>query len=374
MGRADGLADRRRSVPGRDGVAGVRALERAHRALDGGHRDDGAHDRAAADRAAWSPTASTAAGCCCRRRLLRARGRADGGALADRHARRSGTCSAWSPSTAPAPRSSGPRSTRSSPTCCRVAELPSQLARPVRAPDRPPAGRAGRWAAALVAGLGVGTAFAVDAASFALSAAMVLAIRRATRIGGDGDARRSRPICGRASGSSAGASGCGARWCRPRSPTCCSWGRSRCCCPTWSRTTCTAAPHARPGVRGRRPRVGGRRAGDGPASASRAAHHGHLRHLDAGHAGGRRLRPGHLRLAADVRQLRVQRAGDGRHHRVDDAQAARRAGRDAGPRVQPRLADLDRPAADLVRADGRRSRRRSAPRRRWSAPASPAPW
>ena len=109
---------------------------------------------------------------------------------------------------------------------------------------------------------------------------------------------------------------------------------------------------AGPGVRGRRPRVGGRGAGDEPRRPAAPQHHGHLRHLDAGHAGGGRVRAGQLGLAADVRELRVQRAGDGRHDRVDDAQAARGAGGDAGPRVQPGLADLDRPAADLVRGDG----------------------
>ena len=55
------LAARRRRLPRRDGVAGLRALQRADRAVDGRHRDDRADDRAACSSAASSATASTAA-------------------------------------------------------------------------------------------------------------------------------------------------------------------------------------------------------------------------------------------------------------------------------------------------------------------------
>ena len=56
------LAARRRRLHRRDGVAGLRALQRADRAVAGRHRDDRADDRAACCSAAWSATASTAAG------------------------------------------------------------------------------------------------------------------------------------------------------------------------------------------------------------------------------------------------------------------------------------------------------------------------
>ena len=55
------------------------------------------------------------------------------------------------------------------------------------------------------------------------------------------------------------------------------------------------------------------------------------------------------------------------HDRVGDGEAAPRARRAARARVEPRLADLDRPAAGLVRADRpgqRRDRRADHARRR----------
>ena len=111
-----------------------------------------------------------------------------------------------------------------------------------------------------------------------------------------------------------------------------------------------------------------------PARPAAARHHLHVRRVDAGHARGRRLRPGHRGLAADARQPRLQRAGDGRHDRVGDRQAAPRARRAARPRLEPRLADLDRPAAAVVRAHrpGQRRHRRAgdADRRRRARRAS----
>ena len=106
--------------------------------------------------------------------------------------------------------------------------------------------------------------------------------------------------------------------------------------------------------------------------------------VDAGHPRGRRLRPGLRRVAADARQPRLQRPGDGGHDRVGDRQAAPRPGRAARPRLEPRLADLDRPAAAVLRPHrarsappsacrrrsigGRPARRRSSPSRRCSCP------
>ena len=55
------------------------------------------------------------------------------------------------------------------------------------------------------------------------------------------------------------------------------------------------------------------------------------------------------RLAAHARQPRLQRARDRRHDRVGDGEAAPRARGAARPRLEPGLADLDRPAAALLR-------------------------
>ena len=122
----------------------------------------------------------------------------------------------------------------------------------------------------------------------------------------------------------------------------------------------------------------------GPARAAAPPGHVHLHRLDGRDACGRGLRAGHRDLAAGGRLPRVQRARDGRDDRVGDAQAAARARVDAGAGVEPRLADLDRPPAALVRADGtahcrarraadpgrrRRRRGRDHPRPRSSCPA-----
>ncbi len=72
-------------------------------------------------------------------------------------------------------------------------------------------------------------------------------------------------------------------------------------------------------------------------------------------------------VAADGRVPRLQRARDRRDDRLGDGQAAARAEGDARPCLQPRLADLDRSAADLVRphrARGGRARRARDARRR----------
>ena len=58
------LAARRRRLPRRDGVAGVRAVERPHGARARRHRDDRADDRVPADRRRVS-TGWTGAGSCC---------------------------------------------------------------------------------------------------------------------------------------------------------------------------------------------------------------------------------------------------------------------------------------------------------------------
>ena len=72
----------------------------------------------------------------------------------------------------------------------------------------------------------------------------------------------------------------------------------------------------------------------GPARAAAARHHVHVRRLDAGDARRRRLRARGRRLAADARQPRLQRAGDGGHDRLGDGQAA--------PRARPRCSAASR--------------------------------
>ncbi len=150
---------------------------------------------------------------------------------------------------------------------------------------------------------------------------------------------------------SAATSGCGRRSRRPRSPTCCSWGRPRCCSRTSSRTSSAAAP-ADLGLVFAAGGLGslGCARRDGPARAAAARHHVHVRRVDARDAGGGRLRPGGRGLAADAREPRVQRARDGGHDRLGDGQAAPRAAGAARPRLEPRLADLDRAAAAVLRA------------------------
>jgi MFS family permease len=103
---------------------------------------------------------------------------------------------------------------------------------------------------AVVAAVGPGWAFALDAATFAVSVWVLLLMVSGGRsdgtVGGPDDrgspAARPSARCWKGSGSSAGTSGCGGRSSAPPSPTCCSWGLPRCCSRSWSRTTWAAAP------------------------------------------------------------------------------------------------------------------------------------
>ena len=174
---------------------------------------------------------------------------------------------------------------------------------------------------------------------------------------------------GGACASCGGASGSGARSSPPRSPTSPSSAPPRCCCPTSSRTTCTPRP-ATSGSSS--PPEGSERS----ASALVMGQRGHPRRdvtfmyatwtlatlAVAGY--GLATAPWQLMVAC----LALQRARDGGHDRLGDDQAAPRSGVDARPRLEPRLADLDRPAAALVRAHGAggepRRRARDAGRRR----------
>ncbi len=108
---------------------------------------------------------------------------------------------------------------------------------------------------------------------------------------------------------------------------------------------------ARARLRSRRPRCDRLRARHGPAGAAAPWGALHLRHLDARDRRGRRLRARDGDVAADARMPRLQRARDGRDDRVGDAEADPRAGGAAGPGLEPRLAHLDRAPAAVVRAD-----------------------
>ena len=97
-------------------------------------------------------------------------------------------------------------------------------------------------------------------------------------------------ICPRAGASCARGRGSGSRSRAPRSPTCASWDRSRCCSPTSSRTTsretrATSAWCSPPAAW-----LGRLRHRHGPAGPTPPRHHVHLRVLDARHDRGRRLR------------------------------------------------------------------------------------
>jgi MFS family permease len=83
----------------------------------------------------------------------------------------------------------------------------------------------------LVAALGLGAAFSVDAASFVASTVAVFLMHRPASTG----ARHAESACG----SCGAGSGCGAPSSRPRSPTWRFSDRRKCFCRTSSRTTCT---------------------------------------------------------------------------------------------------------------------------------------
>ena len=287
--------------------------------------------------------------------------------------------------TAPARRSSPRPSTRSCPTCCPRAELAAgQLARPVRAPDRVSARRPGdrrlRWSAR--SARAPRSPWTRPRSRVSVVAVLCDAPPGAPR----------RAACDRAAAIARGA------LVRPRAHV-------------WLWGTLLSAAFAylsflgpaevllpfvvKNDLHGSAARAGlvfaaggigavGAAVLMGERGQPRRDDHVHLRLLDAGDAGGGRLRPGHGGLAADARQPRLQRAGDGGHDRLGDAEAAPRAGRDARTGVEPRLADLDRAAAAVVRADGagrgrgrraddagrrRPARRRGDARRRCSCPA-----
>ena len=86
-----------------------------------------------------------------------------------------------------------------------------------------------------------------------------------------------------------------------------------------------------PRVRSRRPRRDRLRPGDGPARAASPGRRLHLRDVDARDARGGRIWPRDRDLAADARMPRLQRARDGRNDRLGHAQADPRAGRAARP-------------------------------------------
>ena len=168
------LAAGRRRVPGRDGLAGLRAVQRAGRAVAGRDRDDGADDRVPAARRRASSDrfdrrrlhGRRRPRCAASRSALMARALADRGAraLARRRARRRVRRGRA--------RSSARPSTRSCPRSCRPTSSPQanaldQLVRPIALRLVGPGARR----RAHRASSGAGAAFALDAASFLVSAA-----------------------------------------------------------------------------------------------------------------------------------------------------------------------------------------------------------
>ena len=238
-----------------------------------------------------------------------------------------------------------------------------QRAGPVRAADRAAPGGAGAGRRAHRASSARAPPSRVDAASFVVSAVALLAMAPGVRApaaeaAGTRHGRHRAWACA----TSAATCGCGRRSPAPRSPTCSSWARPRCCCPSSSRTTCTASA-ADLGIVFAAGGIGS--VGCAVVLGQRGLPRRDITFMyvdvDAGHAGRRGLRPGHRGVAAHARQPGLQRPGDGRHDRVGDGQAAPRPGRAARPRLEPRLAHLDRPAAAVLRAHraGERRHRRA---------------
>ena len=241
-----------------------------------------------------------------------------------------------------------------------------QRARPVRAADRAAAGRPGARR----------RADRRRRRRRGVRARRGVVRRLGGRAAGDGAGRAPRRPRGRAArvardmrdglrATSAATSGCGRRSPAPRSPTCCSWARPRCCCPFVVKND----------LHGSAADLGLVFAAGGIGSVGCAVVMGQRGlprrditfmyvDVDAGHARGRGLRPGLRGVAADAGQPRVQRAGDRGHDRLGHRQAAPRPRRAARPRLEPRLADLDRPAAAVLRAHRARSAARSARRPR----------
>ena len=168
-----------------------------------------------------------------------------------------------------------------------------QRARADRAPAGHAARRAGdrrrRWSARV----GAGTAFALDAASFLVSAAAAAghapparaAACRRRRMSVVADLREGWRFV-RAPHVAVG----DVRQRGDRLPAA-SWARSRCCCRYIVKEDLRRQrDRPRHRVRRRRPRLGRLRGAARPTRAAAARHHVHVRRLDAGHAGRRRLR------------------------------------------------------------------------------------
>ena len=223
----------------------------------------------------------------------------------------------------------------------------------------------GGW---LVASIGAGSAFALDAASFIVSAVAVQFARTAARgadvgrLGGGRDPR-GLPLRAGARLALGHAAGGGDRLPRVHGPR-----RGPAAVPRQERAA-RGCRRARPRVRCGRHRRDPERAGGRTARPPAARHHLDVPRVDDRDRRGRRLRRRPVGVAADARLLRVQRARDCRHDRVGDREATARSGVDARSRLEPRLAHLDRPRAGVTGPHRRRSPVRSALVRRSSGPA-----
>ena len=359
------VAAGRRHLRRGHGVAGLRAVQRTDRARPRGDHDDGPdHRPAAAGRRAQRPLRPAAHHGRRRHRARPGRG-APGAALADAASSSCGTSRALAAFYGGGTAFFSPSFDALVPEVLPADDLAQanaldQFVRPIALRLAGPA-----LGGVLIDVLGAGTAFAVDAASFAVSAIALLAMAPGVRAAGRGGGRhrhgghRGRPALHPQPRVAVG----DVRERRDRLPALHGAGRGAAALRRQERPArIGGGPRHR--LRRGRHRLGGLRGAARPARPAPARHHLHVRHLDAGHAGRRRLRPVHRRVAADARQPGLQRAGDGRHDRVGDGQAAPCPGRAAGPRLEPRLAHLDRPAAAVLRAHRAGERRPRARARR----------
>ena len=292
------VAAGRRHLRRGDGVAGLRPLQRADRSRARGDHDDGPDHRPAAAGRRAQRSLRPAAHHGHRRRRARARRRAPGAALADRRAR----AVAHRGDRGGLRRRDGVlqpllRRARARGAACRRPRA-GQRAGPVRAADRAAPGRAGAGRRAHRGARG----------RHGLRGRRGVLRRLGGRAAGDG-ARRARPG-GRGGGQRHGRHRGGpalhpqprvavgdVRQRRDRLPALHGAGRGAAALHRQERPA-RIGRGPRDRLRRGRYRLGGLRRVPRPARTAPARHHLHVRHVDAGHAGRRRLRPVHRGVAA----------------------------------------------------------------------------
>ncbi len=295
----------------------------------GRHRDDGADDRVPARRRRRERPLRPPPADARRRRRAAARGRGARGRWRSPARSSSGTSSCSSPSTAPARRSSPPRSTRSCPSCSPA----SSSRRPTRSTSSSGRSRCASPARRSAACWSARSAPARRSRStprrFAVSAVALLLMRPrggAARADGRAGSVARRPARGLALRPRADA-GCGRRSRAPRSPTSLFMGPVEVlAAATWSSTTSAA----RASDLGLVFAAGGLAsiAGRGRASASAGCRGASITFMYVAWTLATLAVAGYglatADLAADARERRLQRARDRRHDRLGDGQAASR--------------------------------------------------